>query len=122
MAPGFFHRRPLRRFLRNWLERHQHPFSFAIHLIGIPLAFAGIVMFFTSPWPWALAAFVGGYFLQWLGHLVEGNDLGEWAAIKRLLGWPYVAISPRWRKPEEALHSKSQSTDGGEPSRVSGRV
>ena len=30
---------------------------------------------------------------------VEGNDVGEWAAIKRLLGLPCVAISPRWQKP-----------------------
>jgi hypothetical protein len=105
---SFFRRRPLRRFLRNWLERHQHPFNFSIHLLGIPLAFAGIAMFFVAAWPWALAALVGGYVLQWFGHLVEGNDMGEWAGIKRLLGWPYVAISPRWQEP-------------GEPSRVSGR-
>src|SRR4051794_41523888 len=95
MDSSFLRRRPLRRFLHNWRERHQHPFNFAIHLVGIPLAFAGVVMFFTSPWPWALAAFVVGYLLQWLGHLVEGNDLGEWAGIKRLLGRPYVAIAPR---------------------------
>jgi hypothetical protein len=37
-----------------------------------------------------------GYLLQWIGHLAEGNDLGEWAAIKRLLGLPYVGIAPRW--------------------------
>lgn len=91
---GFFQRRPLRRALRNWLERHQHPFNFWIHLVGIPLAFAGLVMFFTTEWYWALAAFVGGYVLQYIGHCVEGNDLGEWAAVKRMLGMPYVSIAP----------------------------
>ncbi len=97
--PGFFQRRPSRRALRNWLERHRHPFNFWIHIIGIPLAIAGIGMFLFGPWsawPWALAAFVGGYALQYVGHRVEGNDLGEWAAIKRLLGLPYVGIAPRW--------------------------
>jgi hypothetical protein len=45
-------------------------------------------------------AFVGGYVFQWVGHAVEGNDLGEWAALKRLLGLPYVAIAPQYvRKP-----------------------
>ena len=34
---GFFQRRPLRRALYNWLERHQHPFNRGIHFIGIPL-------------------------------------------------------------------------------------
>ncbi len=99
---GFFQRRPLRRALRNWLERHRHPFNFWIHLLGIPLALAGIVLFFTLPWlkwPWAAAALVGGYLLQYLGHRVEGNDMGEWAGIKRLLGLPYVGISPRWQQP-----------------------
>jgi hypothetical protein len=93
--PGFWQRRPLRRALRNWLERHQNPFNYWIHLIGIPLALAGVVLFFCVPWYWALAAFVGGYVLQYIGHCVEGNDLGEWAAIKRMLGWPYVGIAPK---------------------------
>ena len=31
-APPSRRRRPLRRALRNWRERHQHPFNFAIHL------------------------------------------------------------------------------------------
>lgn len=100
---GFFQRRPLRRALSHWRRRHQHPFNFALHLVGIPLALAGVVLFFTlewSEWYWGAAAFAGGYVLQWLGHRVEGNDLGEWAAIKRLLGLSYVAIAPRYQKNE----------------------
>lgn len=96
---GFFQRRPLRRALRNWLERHQHPFNFWIHMAGIPLACMGLALFFMLPptqWYWALAAFVGGYALQFVGHRVEGNDMGEVAGIKRLLGLPYVGIAPQW--------------------------
>src|SRR5271154_5058661 len=98
---GLLRRRPLRRVLQNWRERHQHPFNFAIHLIGIPLAVAGVVMLFTLPWDdwyWGAGAVVLGYVLQFIGHFVEGNDLGEWAAIKRLLGLPYVSTAPP-RKP-----------------------
>jgi hypothetical protein len=47
---GFFQRRPLRRALYNWLERHQHPFNRGIHFLGIPLAVAGVILFFTLPW------------------------------------------------------------------------
>ena len=47
-------------------------------------------------WYWAALSFVFGYVLQWLGHCAEGNDLGEWAALKRLLGLPYVAVAPRY--------------------------
>lgn len=101
---GLLERRPLRRALQNWRERHQHPFNFAIHLIGIPLAVAGVVLLFTLPWNqwyWGVLAFVLGYVLQFIGHCVEGNDLGEWAGIKRLFGLPYVAIAPP-RKPPQA--------------------
>src|SRR6516164_11744761 len=75
-------RRPLRRILKNWRERHRHPFNFWIHVIGIPLAVAGVVLFFFVPWYWATTALVLGYALQYAGHRVEGNDVGEWAAIK----------------------------------------
>ena len=94
-------RRPLRRLLRNWRLRHQHPFNFAIHLVGIPLAVAGAGMFFVAAgWPWALGGLGAGYLLQYIGHRVEGNDVGEWAAIKRLVGLPYVGIAPQYQRPE----------------------
>jgi len=80
----------------NWLERHQLPFNFWIHMIGIPLAMTGVVLLFIEPW-WGLAAIVVGYLLQYIGHRAEGNDVGEWAGIKRLLGLPCVSISPRWQ-------------------------
>lgn len=100
-------RRPLLRFARrvvhNWLERHQHPFSFWIHLIGIPMTIVGIalVCLYPAEWHWGVGAFVLGYLLQFIGHRVEGNDMGEWAGIKRLVGLPYVAISPRWQKKDD---------------------
>jgi hypothetical protein len=87
-----------RKALRNWRERHQLPFNFWIHLIGIPLAMAGVVLLFLVPWYWGVTAFILGYFFQYLGHRAEGNDVGEWAGIKRLLGLPTVSISPRWQQ------------------------
>lgn len=104
--PGFLERAPIRRFLRrflaNWRERHQHPFNRGIHLLGIPLSLlVAPALLFVVPWWWALAAFVAGYVLQWIGHLVEGNDLGEWAGIKRMLGLPYVGIAPQYAKSTE---------------------
>jgi len=95
---GLLQRRPLRRALQNWRERHRQPFNFGIHLIGIPLTIVGVVLLFTRPWDewyWAVGAFVLGYVLQYIGHLVEGNDMGEWAAIKRMLGLPYVSVAPK---------------------------
>ncbi|MBY0229471.1 MAG: DUF962 domain-containing protein [Gemmataceae bacterium] len=84
--------------LHNWKLRHQLPFNFWIHvLLGIPLAYpVTIALLVLGWWWWAAGAFVLGFFLQWVGHCAEGNDVGEWAAIKRLFGLPYVGIAPRW--------------------------
>jgi hypothetical protein len=103
---GFLQRAPIRRFLRraaaNWRERHQHPFNRGIHAVGIPLSLlVAPALLVAFPWWWALAAFVAGYLLQWIGHLVEGNDVGEWAGVKQMLGLPYVAIAPRYAKPAD---------------------
>jgi uncharacterized membrane protein YGL010W len=84
--------------LRNWRARHQHPFNFYIHLLGIPCAVAGVVLLFFLPWYYGVAAIVLGYVLQFAGHTVEGNDVGEWAGIKRLLGLPTVPIAPQFQE------------------------
>jgi hypothetical protein len=79
---------------RNWLARHRHPFNFAIHLAGIPLAVAGVPLLFLTDWYWGAGAIAAGYLLQWVGHRVEGNDVGELIPLKRLLGLPVVAVAP----------------------------
>lgn len=79
---------------RNWLARHRHPFNFAVHLVGIPLALAGVALLFLTDWYWGAAAVAGGYLLQWVGHRAEGNDVGELIPLKRLLGLPVVAVAP----------------------------
>lgn len=93
---------PIARFIKravgNWRERHQLPFNFYIHMIGIPMAVAGLVLLCFAEWYWGIGAFILGYLLQYIGHCAEGNDLGEWAGIKRLLGLPYVSIAPRWQQ------------------------
>jgi len=83
---------------RNWLERHQHPVSFWLHMAGIPLTFVGLLSLFFLPWYWGVGAFVLGYLLQFVGHRVEGNDVGELIPLKRLLGMPVVPVSPRYQR------------------------
>lgn len=81
--------------LANWMERHQHPVSFALHLIGIPMTLVAIGFAATGWWWVAGGLFFGGYLLQFIGHALEGNDAGEWILVKRMLGLPYVAVVPR---------------------------
>jgi hypothetical protein len=87
----------LRTALDNWRQRHQLPLNFWLHMVGIPVALGSLIVLVFEPW-WGVGGFVFGYLLQYIGHRAEGNDLGEWAGIKKLLGLPCVAISPRWQE------------------------
>jgi hypothetical protein len=92
------------RWLANWLERHQNRASRVLHAAGIPLAAAALVLAAIQLclWRWDLwwrpvVLLVAGYVLQYIGHRLEGNDMGEVVLAKKLLGRPYVAVSPRYR-------------------------
>ncbi len=93
------------RWLSNWLERHQHPVSLGLHLVGIPLTLAAVVVAGVqlAHWRWDLwyrpAGLLGaGYILQFIGHRIEGNDMGEVILVKRLLGRPFIAVAPRYHQ------------------------
>lgn len=105
------------RWLARWLERHQHPVSFWLHMIGIPLTVAALVVALVQLkldrwdlWWRPVVLLVVGYALQWLGHRFEGNDLGEMILIKRLLGRPYTAVSPRYTRSGAEIE---RNTEGG---------
>lgn len=90
--------------VRNWLERHQHPASLALHAVGIPLLIFGLLLgaWQLAVWRWDLwyrpvGLIAISYVLQWIGHVIEGNDMGEIILIKKLLGKPYVAVAPKQR-------------------------
>ena len=63
---------------------------------GIAIAVAGLPLLFVARWEWGVGAIVLGYLLQWIGHKVEGNDVGEFIPIKKMLGLKYVAIAPQY--------------------------
>lgn len=70
--------------------------------MGIPLTVAAglLAVLQLCQWRWDLwwrpAALLGvGYLLQYAGHRAEGNDMGEVILVKKLLGRPYRAVSPR---------------------------
>jgi hypothetical protein len=114
LYPPYTWKRPLLRFLWGWRLRHRHPVNFWLHLVGIPLVMTGVILLIAwnmEDWYWLVPAIILGYVLQFIGHTVEGNDLGEWAAIKRLLGLPYVSIAPRPQQTEnKSLHSQESLT------------
>lgn len=92
-------------WLRNWLERHQDPRSFWLHMVGIPMTIwavtlAGVQLSYGrwDVWWRPAGLFLLGYALQWFGHRLEGNTMGELILIRKLRGRPYTAVSPRFQK------------------------
>lgn len=90
---------------QNWRDRHQHPFSIFLHALAIPLlplaGLLAVVQLIDGAWGlwWRpVGLFLLSYLLQWFGHRIEGNDMGEVIPIKRLLGQPYIAIVPSTKK------------------------
>ncbi len=66
-------------------------------MIGIPPTILGVllvpiylILLSLPVFLLALALFIGGYLLQFLGHFLEGTDPGEIIYFKRKLGLPYV--------------------------------
>ena len=73
--------------IENWRKRHRNTTSFWLHMAGIPACFvaAPILLILQRYWL-ALATFLAGYTLQFIGHLVEGNRSGEEMLVRRILG------------------------------------
>jgi hypothetical protein len=94
---------PLRpwNLIADWMARHRDPTSFVLHMFGIPPTILGVllipvyVMLVSIPiFLFALALFVGGYLIQFLGHMVDWTEPGEIAYLRRKFGWSYAKIAP----------------------------
>ncbi len=60
-------------FMEDYKAKHRHPLNRLTHSIGIPMIVVSLPLFFFS-WRWALALFVVGWILQFVGHWIEGNQ------------------------------------------------
>jgi len=105
--------------VQNWLERHRHPTSLWLHAIGIPMLVFGLVLgawqLFHGMWSlwWRpVGLIVVSYILQWIGHRIEGNDMGEIILIKKLLGKPYIAVVDRSPSPQSETRQPTDQTTG----------
>ncbi len=83
----------------DWIEQyghsHQHPFNRFCHTVGIPLIMVSVLLLFVSifvagVWKPALAGFVGGWVLQFVGHAVEGKP------PEFFKDWRFLFVGARW--------------------------
>ncbi|MFQ5461771.1 MAG: Mpo1-like protein [Phycisphaerae bacterium] len=100
-------------WLTQWRRRHQHPVSLTLHLVAIPMIpLAGAlaaVQLADGAWSlwWRPAGLLLiSYVLQWIGHRIEGNDMGEIILIKKMLGKPYMAVAPKPADPPSSVENR----------------
>ena len=75
----------VRWYVADYMSRHANPWSRVLHLLGVPLApFGCLYLLVRGELAMAGMAFVAGYALQWLGHHIEGNEVGEVILLKKL--------------------------------------
>jgi len=72
-------------FVIDYCQRHAHPVNAVLHIIGVPAVFFGIYQMFTGQVLMGLGNFVMGYFLQYLGHKAQGNEVGEVTLAKSII-------------------------------------
>ena len=60
-------------FVETYKAKHRHPVNKLTHAVGIPMIVVSLPLFFWD-WRWALALFVLGWILQFVGHAIEGNQ------------------------------------------------
>ena len=58
-------------FIEKYKRDHQHPVNKLLHSFGIPMIVVSIPLVFYN-WKIALALFVVGWILQFVGHWFEG--------------------------------------------------
>jgi uncharacterized membrane protein YGL010W len=76
-------------FMDSYKAKHRHPLNRLTHNIGIPMIVISLVVFFFN-WRWALLLFVVGWILQFLGHIIEGNQP---AFFRNPI---YLLVGPLW--------------------------
>ncbi len=88
--------------VQYWLQRHRGLTSFHLahdrdssHDPRRPVCSIYLILFSASIFLLALALFVGGFVLQFAGHLLEGTDPGEVIYFKAQVGDALCRVSSR---------------------------
>jgi uncharacterized membrane protein YGL010W len=82
-------------WIAQYARSHQNPVNRICHTFGIPLIVLSLPVFLLAIWIdglWiaALALFVGGWLLQFVGHAVEGKP------PEFFHDWRFLLVGVRW--------------------------
>jgi uncharacterized membrane protein YGL010W len=87
--------RTSQQWIAQYSTSHQHPINRLCHTFGIPLIILSLVLFvaaiFVSGlWVYAVALFVLGWILQFVGHAFEGKPPEFFS------DWRFLFVGVRW--------------------------
>ena len=87
--------KPWNEWVAQYAQSHQHPVNRFCHTLGIPMIAVSIVVFVAALfvaglWWLALALFVVGWVLQFVGHWFEGKPPEFFS------DWRFLFVGLRW--------------------------
>lgn len=82
-------------WVEEYAESHQHPINKLMHTFGIPMIAISVLLipvsfFAAGMWRIALALFVFGWILQFIGHYFEGKP------PEFFKDWRFLFVGLRW--------------------------
>jgi uncharacterized membrane protein YGL010W len=82
-------------WIAQYASSHQHPVNRACHTFGIPLIVISLALGIVAIgvqwlWKWALALFLVGWTLQFIGHAFERKE------PEFFHDWRFLLVGTRW--------------------------
>jgi putative flippase GtrA len=71
--------------VERYMTRHAARSNQVLHLVGVPATLAGVGLLLAGMYSTALILIASGFFVQYIGHRIEGSPMGELQLIRRLL-------------------------------------
>lgn len=101
----------LDKYIARYRHEHTSAWNKALHSLGIPIIFAGIVLLVLAHWRSGVALFFGGWVLLFLGHRIEGNRPAFFQ------GPIYFLVGPVWvaRELKDFLLGRSRRPEASDP-------
>src|SRR5260370_40239436 len=66
----------LAHYMTQYDHEHESGWNKFLHGVGIPMIFAGLILFIFMKWIWGAGFFLGGWGFLFLGHRIGGNHPG----------------------------------------------
>ena len=94
----------LAHYMAQYDHEHESGWNKALHALGIPMIFAGLILLILTKWIWGAGFFVGGWVLLFLGHRIEGNKPAFFQGLVYLLVGPIWVAKEAWTLLTGAQH------------------